>query len=245
MRFVRAAALIVATGTLPQGIEAQFQDYGTHCIEAPFRACASLSVSWQYSLDPFGAELTTLDFRLSNRQGSPGFDYPGHTGLSLFTILDYATNTVVPGRFALAAQVDYEGNADGFTGGTSTFWDQLGRSFSLETYSGAPYPLFGCDPSPVITTDPFYAGLGGPSYTCYQGWLIYSITMPGTVSITDETRYRLDFVNWTNPFPGGPTGSCFVGETCVAAVPEPGTMILLGTGIGALALARRRRRRRP
>ncbi len=250
-RVVVLAFLVTAVPSRPlhAGDPIDWRHYGIQCYVGPFTACASLSISLMALSEANGTSdhSTLLTLRFSNKQGSPGFDYGGFSGLRSIVLRGLATDiTTSFNRGFLESGTFLSGNSGGeffirthyLTGGDEE------PSLVVDHDAGIGYPIWGCSIPPRYF-DLFKDEEGNPispGFTCgkdaFQQW---QIQLPGTFAFTKttETEFR-----WL----GGPQenalqgASCIADVTCIATVPEPGTLVLFGTAAASLGLWRRRRR---
>jgi hypothetical protein len=118
---------------------------------------------------------------------------------------------------------------------------------SIVPGTGMPPPLATLDPAsvPIIPGGPAWSPLGSSSGDCYAAGCGYTGWVNSNYTIATAGNYYLEVgvVNWSDTaFDSGlAMDGVTVGGVPVGS-PEPGTLILIGTGLGLTALVRRRRR---
>lgn len=122
-------------------------------------------------------------------------------------------------------------------------WDSYGSSAagglgSLTMYADNPGPdgIVGCD-APVQPDD---TRLWRPAYfqTCGDGWINFNLTLPGSWMFTDQSSANV--TTWD----GSSFGGIGFSAAQATATPEPGTLLLLGSGLVGLGVAGATKRRR-
>jgi hypothetical protein len=245
--------LVFSLGLAAQLPAQQFRDFWTQCSPGAFQACVSVHVSvinhppgvvipgrGEGSLITTAVPFTEVRFRLSNLQGLPGYEAQGPWGLRTISLsgLALTSGTLVGGWNRHIAS---DGNA---TIGGALDMDQISPTEGgADVLLGLDYDsyLFGCDVPDGAS--PF----AGYDTTC-GGTITYGVFFgAGEFVMTKDAAVSMSWRGWEDgPSFSGSTLSarCTSGIDCVVVTPEPGTIVLLTTGIAALVGARARRRRR-
>lgn len=124
-------------------------------------------------------------------------------------------------------------------------------SGSIVPGSGMPAPAATLNPAsvPIIPGGPVWSPLGGYSGSCYAAGCGYTGWINSSYTIPTAGNYYLEVgtVNWIDTIydSGMAMDGVTVGGVPInpPTVPEPGTLPLLGIGIGALSLLALRQRR--
>jgi len=98
-----------------------------------------------------------------------------------------------------------------------------------------PIGIVGCDVSGQPDGSQWPLGY---FQTCGDGWINVDFWVPETLTFNDQSQLLV------SSFDGTTWGQCEFGKTClqVTATPEPGTLVLFGSGlVGVLGIRRRRK----
>jgi hypothetical protein len=261
--WVFAAAVAIL---LPAASSAQSIDFGVQCTTGSLRACASVR-AWN-ELD-----VTTGDFylyvRVANVQGWSGFQDLTTSGLATWRLSGLsAYNFTGTAAELLRGFVDEPQNAGVGGEGTYRCWRGECESgsglFSTQDYNlngdeevtfSAPIShdggttIHGCDVPQfghsLYSTLSYSTCDGSVTYRLNPGYQP-SLGLQGSgLALTSNTELYLNF--WA--YDSADDSECSTGAStafaeCAAVVPEPITMILMGTGLLGIGGARAARRRR-
>jgi len=222
--------------------------------------CGTLGANGVVVAPPSGA---TYDFISTNggvSLGSKDLNVGAETNGSLFQTSTFAANT--------GSKLEFDFNfvtSDG-AGFADYVWARLLDAtlnpvavlFTARTQpSGNTVPGFGLPamsatltpPStPIIPGGPAWSPLGGSSGACFSTGCGYTGWIHSSYTIAAAGNYILEFgtVNWVDT--AFDTGLAFAGTTIDShpisdQVPEPATLVLLGSGLVGLVVKRRRARK--
>jgi hypothetical protein len=121
---------------------------------------------------------------------------------------------------------------------------------------GMPDPSATLDPSEVVIVPgaPVWSPLGGYSGTCFATGCGYTGWVASMFEVALAGNYYLQFgvTNWSDTWydsglawAGATIGDVPIDPTDPSVVPEPITLLLMGTGLAGIGAVRRRRRRLP
>lgn len=235
MKGTSVVAMALAAGFLVPGTARAADpvswDFGTICTAGSINACASIMVITEEI--PGGGTQVTI--KVVNMQGMATLD---NTDGSLITKVGLTAPDI---EGAVLQGVTAESPATA-TGNPSGYWTMLqggqaniggnGLEFSAGSQN-TEGGILGCDPSNANPSNYFQ--------TCGGGVVVIRFTTTNTWSAADaQVAFKAVSIGDQDLSLNCRTGD----DTCVPSttVPEPATIVLLGSGLAALGVIRKRRR---
>lgn len=244
------AALLAPSSTASASTRAW---YDRCAVSGAFRACASVQITTTQDL---GTGRTQVVIRVRNLQGTPGISASPNMSFYAFTAWSRSPirnlSSPGPNGHGIARVGLEEGATEVVPRGVNSdyFWEEDGTETSIWLRDVInKRPILGCDYDPLTWVPPGESG--GPGYsTCGGGWVSLSFTTNVLWDVADLTDVSFIFQGPNSG--GGGYASCAAegtrgnGTTEVSCevVPEPMTVVLLGTGLFGVGAARLRRRKK-
>lgn len=255
-------AAFLALSFLPAQAASQenYREWLGLCLgpDAGFQACANVSFWTRY--DPV-AEYTYATLQVANLQGSASYlPDSGPTSLFVFAVhgLEWERPSWAPNASrdinGAGAPATAVGDAEivGYSPYTPFQHDSWPEDPMLERYrlregdgGSLGTRLYGCGGAPYNVAGPPNYRLGAEygAYTC-NGAVRLDMRWAGRVTLADEA-----YANYSATS-DGPDGLRYVADCrtsggCITVTPEPGTWVMLATGLLGLTWFSRRRKRLP
>lgn len=207
-----------------------FRDFANFCMPGLLSPCMSFRATLEYGLTMYGAAETLVSFEYANHQGWDTYDPAWAFGIDYF----HFSNIAYDGSFP-----DSRPPPGGYGVGGGEPWateifvsPSGGGSWDLYYAGQANFQLFGCD---IVEN-----GLSRPGNTCNGYQHTAPTSFGGRIAFTPETTLSVYGQDESMVGTFERIG-CTVGVTCVD-VPEPGSLVLMLTGVFGLALMARGRR---
>ena len=265
-RALGSAVVLVALCSTRSVAQQQF-NWDDFCTIGSLQFCASVELTLTpdavgpspWTGDPISG--TTFSIRMRNLQGTLGATPWQMGGLGFFNMQGGPVHfgwfqlppATLSGTAGFVLNIDpatcaaIEGGPCPTPNFGSTIWqpDSTGPDRKQVYWSGPDFgptigSIVGCG-SPTLTSlsNSFWTGYGS-FQTCGDGWVGVTFTVPGTWVFDDAS-----FMSWGGRSDQG-DAQCSLAPgaspTCAQATPEPGTLILLATGLAGVAGVRRRKR---